>query len=58
MPDITLCHGGDCPQKEQCYRFTASPSMRQSYFAEPPHKGAACEYHLPIYERKEPRDES
>jgi hypothetical protein len=36
MPDITMCHGGECPVKEKCYRHTAKASNYQSYFAKPP----------------------
>ena len=37
MADITMCSGKDCPLKESCYRFTATPSeFRQSYFFQPP----------------------
>jgi hypothetical protein len=25
-PDISLCHGEDCPSKNDCYRFRAEPS--------------------------------
>ena len=33
MPDITKCKGDNCPHKEDCYRFTVSPSeFRQSWF--------------------------
>lgn len=33
MADITMCFGGGCPMKEQCYRYTAKPDKyRQSYF--------------------------
>lgn len=36
MPDISMCPGDDCPRKEDCYRYTATPSpYRQSYFAKP-----------------------
>jgi hypothetical protein len=38
MPDITMCEGENCPQKETCYRYTATPSRRQSYFEKPPFK--------------------
>ena len=31
MPDISMCEGGDCPKKEQCYRFTATPCQGQYY---------------------------
>lgn len=33
MPDITMCPGDKCPRKSDCYRATATPSERQSYFA-------------------------
>lgn len=33
MADITMCGGKECPMKENCYRFTATPNeFRQSYF--------------------------
>ncbi len=38
MPDITMCSGGDCPLKETCYRYKATPSeFSQSYFIEVPY---------------------
>ena len=42
MPDITMCKGEDCPQKESCYRYTAVPDIYQSYFVEPPNDGEKC----------------
>jgi len=50
MPDITMCEGGECTIKEDCYRYTAKPSGdMQSYFVEPPFEkkmgGSACEYY-------------
>ena len=37
MADITMCTGKDCPLKESCYRYTATPNkFRQSYFLQPP----------------------
>lgn len=41
MPDITMCPGTvkerSCPNKEQCYRYTAKPSeYLQSYFIDLP----------------------
>lgn len=37
MPDITMCSGGNCPNKEGCYRYTATPSHYwQSYFIDYP----------------------
>ena len=32
MPDISLCKNEQCPSKDYCYRFTATPTpKRQSY---------------------------
>ena len=32
MPDISMCDNEQCPLKETCYRFTATPSeFRQAY---------------------------
>ena len=46
MPDITMCPGGDCPHKEDCYRYTATPDeIYQYYFVEPPYKDGKCEYY-------------
>jgi len=42
-PDITMCVGTNCPQKEICYRYTAKQSDYQSYFIEPPIKDGKCE---------------
>lgn len=36
MPDITMCRGNACNQREECYRHKAEPSDRQSYFVETP----------------------
>lgn len=37
MPDITMCNGDNCPFKETCYRYLATPSeYMQSYFMKPP----------------------
>lgn len=38
--DITKCSCQECPIKNSCLRFTAKPSMQQSYFTEHP-----CEWH-------------
>jgi hypothetical protein len=37
MPDISMCSGIGCQQREKCYRHTAKPNeFRQSYFTNPP----------------------
>jgi hypothetical protein len=41
-----MCRGTNCPAKESCYRFTATPNeFRQSYFMEPPIKDGKCDYY-------------
>jgi hypothetical protein len=49
MPDITMCRGGDCPFRVNCYRFTASPTPEhQSWFIEPPYDDErySCDFYL------------
>ncbi len=46
MPDITKCKGEGCEAKNTCYRFTATPSLYQSYFTESPIKDNKCEYYI------------
>lgn len=51
MPDISMCQGKDCPLKEECYRYKATPSkFMQSYFGEPPYdkKKKECDYYWPV----------
>lgn len=44
MPDISMCPGNDCPMKEKCWRFTATPDpWRQAFFSTPPNDGEECE---------------
>lgn len=49
MPDMEMCHGTDCPLRDRCYRYTAEPSFRQSYFSTPPIKDGECEWFSRIY---------
>jgi len=43
MADITMCEGGDCPLKENCYRYKAPVSeYRQAYFMYPPYVDGEC----------------
>jgi len=46
--DITKCHGGGCPFKDMCHRYTATADEQyQSYFMTPPftveHGKPSCE---------------
>lgn len=46
MPDITMCEGQGCPQRERCWRYTAKPSeFRQAYFVDPPLREDGSCYH-------------
>jgi hypothetical protein len=36
--NITMCKGGNCPLKDQCFRHTAKPSEYQDYFIVVPYK--------------------
>lgn len=31
MPDLAMCRDHGCPSREQCYRYTATPSTQQVY---------------------------
>lgn len=60
MPDIAMCHGDGCNVKETCYRHIVEPSLRQSYFVNPPYKEEngkqICEHYWKaryVKERKE-----
>lgn len=36
MPDIAMCGGVGCPQRETCHRHTATPGAFQAWFSEAP----------------------
>jgi len=45
MPDITMCHGDDCPLKNKCYRYTAyADPYGQSIFTEIHYKDGKCNH--------------
>lgn len=47
MPDISMCKGGNCVKREECYRYTAVPNDHyQSYFGVIPYdqETGECEY--------------
>jgi len=49
MPDISMCANNDCPVRRSCYRFMATPSMRQSWAGfEPDRETGRCEAFIPI----------
>jgi hypothetical protein len=46
MPDIAMCKNYLCPLSEKCYRFTARPSMMQSYALFEPEDDGTCLYYM------------
>ena len=44
MPDITMCNGVGCSDRDKCYRHTATPSEYQSWFMDTPLEGTDCDY--------------
>jgi len=49
MSDITKCEGGDCPQKDSCYRFQVAPILPlQNYFIDPPFTKDGCKHFAPM----------
>jgi hypothetical protein len=48
-----MCSGAECPIKDTCYRFKATPSeWRQSYFSNPPIKeDGTCDYFMEIWDK-------
>lgn len=53
MPDIAMCQDKDCPKRLSCYRYTATPSQYQPYFAEKMvDKKGNCEYYIETEKEK------
>lgn len=41
MADISMCHGTNCPKRDECWRHVAPRSKHwQSFFVTPPIKSA------------------
>jgi hypothetical protein len=51
MADIAMCLGGECPVKEDCWRYMAPSSRWQSYLATPPYTEEGCEYFWDMNEK-------
>lgn len=59
MPDISMCDGGACPKKAECYRFRAIPNpYRQLYFTIVPYDtwDKTCKYFYQIKEGDDVRE--
>lgn len=45
MPDIAMCYGEGCLQRDKCYRYTAKPDTYQDYFnGSPMEEDGTCHY--------------
>ncbi len=51
MADIAMCMGGECPVKENCWRYMAPTSRWQSYLATPPYDEEGCDYYWDMNEK-------
>jgi hypothetical protein len=53
MTTLTPCvWRNECPLSPVCYRATAEPDEKQSYFA-PQERGDECQYFIPAKEEEE-----
>ena len=51
MADIAMCQGGECPVRENCWRYIAPADRWQSYFGTPPFTKDGCEYFWDVNEK-------
>jgi hypothetical protein len=51
MADHAMCKGGECPVKEDCWRYMAPASRWQTYLATPPYTEEGCEYFWDMNEK-------
>lgn len=55
MTDITMCRDGECPFRESCFRYLATPSGWQSYFDSSPREpDGRCAYFRQAWNRPGP----
>jgi len=57
MLDISMCYGGNCPKKSNCYRYAVNPTANlKTYFTEPPFNrlqgDEECFWFMPLHEEK------
>lgn len=51
MSDIAMCKGGECPIRENCWRYIAPASRWQSYIETPPFTEEGCDYFWDVNEK-------
>lgn len=54
MPDMTMCPGTGCPQRETCYRYLATPSEPVQTWNDftKEREDSGCEFYIPDMENK------
>jgi hypothetical protein len=57
MPDITMCANTHCKYNHECYRYTATPSFRQSFYMhDVRNDDGTCDQFWPITSRERRAD--
>jgi hypothetical protein len=51
MHDIAMCQGGECPVKDNCWRYLAPADRWQSYIQAPPFTEEGCDYFWDVNEK-------
>lgn len=51
MSDIAMCQGGECPVRENCWRYLAPTDRWQSYLGTPPFTEEGCDYFWDVNEK-------
>lgn len=55
MPDISMCHGVGCAERDTCYRHVATPNpelQSWAFFDSARESGKPCEYRLGVEDRE------
>lgn len=50
MPDISMCKNEQCPLKESCYRFKATPCEFRQTYGLFNHEDGDCKYYWELKE--------
>jgi hypothetical protein len=53
MADITMCQNEDCPVKDTCFRYLATPSQYQSFYVFDKDTKEPCDWYWECTDDKE-----
>ena len=53
MPDISMCPGEGCKDREECYRAMAVPNGDRQSWMPTPGKDKTCGYFMPLWDKSE-----